>query len=67
VVRVNMRVATAGKRQVKASVPREKREHVVQKSDAGVDAAVSFSIDVQREADIRFGRLSPDFTCAHIT
>ncbi len=60
VVIVHLHIPVAGKHQIKPAVPRKQLKHVVQKAAAGVHLVHSHAVQVQRQVDLSFSRVSFD-------
>ena len=62
---VHARVAAAGQLQIETAVPRQQRQHVVQKAHAAVDLALSRAVKFQPQGDVGLGGLADDFGMTH--
>jgi hypothetical protein len=64
VVTIDVQIAFTGNVQIYQSMPGNLVEHVVQKTDACVQLGQPGAVQVQGDADLRFGRLASDFSGA---
>jgi hypothetical protein len=53
---INMSVTLTGDRQIKARVPREAEEHMVEEADAGRDLTSTLAVEGKRELDLGLSR-----------
>ena len=60
-VGVNLDIAPGGHLQVEEAVPGERFQHVVQKRDGRVDAALALAVQVDLKLDLGLGGVSDDF------
>jgi hypothetical protein len=64
VVLIDIQIANGVEREIERGVFGQKREHVVEKPDAGGDLRRSAAVEVQFELNVGFSRFTNDFGCS---
>jgi hypothetical protein len=60
VVLVDVQIALGSNLQVDRAMLGQQLKHVIEKTDPGLDVGLAGAIQIQRETDLGFGRLSVD-------
>ncbi len=62
VMEIDIQIALRSHGKIEYAVPRQRGQHMVQKSNAGVDLAPAAAVEVERNGDVGLGR-GPGQSC----